>query len=214
VYDPMTGRFLQTDPVGYKDDLDLYVYVGEDPLDKDDPLGLFESNPILRALVPGQVQWDEAVTAAQSGNWGQAAAHAGAMLGEQVLAVVTLGESQVEVRGGQIAGGAVRTQLERNAAQGAAGEARTAAKLGDKVAGKRITLESSTGRRSVADFVTKDRSVVETKTGGARLSPGQKDVKADVDAGRTVTPRGKNAQDAGLTPNQPTKMRDYKVDPQ
>jgi RHS repeat-associated protein len=40
VYDPITGRFLQTDPIGYKDDLDLYAYVEEDPLDKTDPTGL------------------------------------------------------------------------------------------------------------------------------------------------------------------------------
>jgi len=30
---------MQSDPVGYKDDLDLYTYVGNDPLDKTDPSG-------------------------------------------------------------------------------------------------------------------------------------------------------------------------------
>jgi len=38
-YDPGTGRFLQTDPVGYKDDVDLYAYVGVDPVNKSDPSG-------------------------------------------------------------------------------------------------------------------------------------------------------------------------------
>jgi RHS repeat-associated protein len=39
-YSPSLGRFLQTDPVGYQDDLNLYAYVGDDPLDKADPTGL------------------------------------------------------------------------------------------------------------------------------------------------------------------------------
>ncbi len=38
-YYPQLGRFLQTDPVGYKDDLNLYAYVGNDPLDRTDPTG-------------------------------------------------------------------------------------------------------------------------------------------------------------------------------
>src|ERR1700722_8345471 len=38
-YAPAIGRFLQVDPVGYKDNLNLYTYVGNDPLDKTDPSG-------------------------------------------------------------------------------------------------------------------------------------------------------------------------------
>jgi hypothetical protein len=33
------ARFLQSDPVGYKDDINMYAYVGNDPTDKVDPSG-------------------------------------------------------------------------------------------------------------------------------------------------------------------------------
>ena len=94
MYQPELGRFLQPDPIQFKaGDYNLYRYCHNDPINKTDPFGLFESPAWVQAIIPGQVEWDAAVTHFQAGNYGMAAAFTGAMFGQQFAAAFTLGAS-------------------------------------------------------------------------------------------------------------------------
>jgi RHS repeat-associated protein len=50
-YSPGLGRFLQTDPIGTDGGLHLYAYVGNDPLNATDPLGLQQIPPDAMAHI-------------------------------------------------------------------------------------------------------------------------------------------------------------------
>lgn len=53
VYSPGLGRFLQTDPVGYEDQINLYAYVANDPVNNTDPTGRSIWTKLVKLAVNG-----------------------------------------------------------------------------------------------------------------------------------------------------------------
>lgn len=211
-YDPVTGRFLSVDPVTAYDQpilaFNRYAYAANNPYKFRDPDGRF----IDTIADVGFIVYSGYKLATEP-SWTNAAALGADVVGAAIPGVTGLGAGfRAAAHGADVAKGA--SNIAENAAKGKAGEAATRANLGDKVAGEQVTFKTSDGTRTRADFVTTDRGVVETKTGGATLSTGQTKLKADIDAGRQVTPVGRNAEKAGLPAGQPTTMKSCTVDRQ
>lgn len=217
-YDPYAGRFLAVDPVASSSgSFNRYWYARNNPYVFTDPDG--------RQAFAGWAENQIHVSSASVGQFASMAADFTPVVGDikggiEAIQNPTTANVAAAIVGvvplvGDGAAKAIKvgTNIAENASKGAKAEAKIVGELGDQVAGQRVTLESSTtGKRSVTDIVEKDKTVHEVKSGDAKLSPGQQAVKADIDAGKPVIPRGANAKKALLEPGKATIMKCYKVD--
>ncbi len=69
-FNPQTGRYIETDPIGLAGGINPYVYVGNNPVGKTDPSGLIDSASTKVFILLAQGNLNEALVLAEAAGLG------------------------------------------------------------------------------------------------------------------------------------------------